>query len=202
MKRKTMNITKRRGQQGFSLIVVFSLVAIMAATAAAVLLSSRTDVKVSGRQRESTLSFFTAEAGVAYAKRYLAGQWNPTTFWTGVLGDSTTNVTYDMGGNQVAGIELPTLKARYTYSFSNNPDDPSLDPTVDQDGRVIITSVGEALDSSGSNVLARTTVQVEVAFGSMQLLKGNYQAMQNQSASGAASSTDLNAVDMSQSTGL
>jgi len=193
---------RRRGQAGFSLIVVFSLVAIMAAVAMAVLLASRTDIKVSGRQRESRVAFFTAEAGVAYGKKYLVTKWNPITFWSGVLSEGPKTATYDLGGVDMGGKRLPLLKARYTYSFSNNPDDPSGSSTVDSDGRVVITSTGVALDSAGTTVLATSTVQVEVSYGASSDLKGNYQAMQGQSASGASSSKDIQPVDMSKSSKL
>lgn len=192
----------RRGQAGFSLIVVFSLVAIMAAVAAAVLLTSRTDVKVSGRQREGTVAFFTAEAGVAYAKSYLVTKWSPTLFWTSVLSEGSKTGSYDFGGVDMGGKRLPLLRARYTYSFSNNPDDPSGSATVDGDGRVVITSTGVALDAAGNTALSTSTVQVEVSYGAPSTLKGNYQAMQGQSASGASSSKDIQPVDMTKSSKL
>lgn len=193
---------RRRGEAGFSLIVVFSLVAIMAAMAAAVLLSSRTDIKVSGRQREGTVAFFTAEAGLAYAKSYLVTKWSPTLFWTAALSEGPKTGVYDFGGVDMGGKKLPLLRARYTYSFSNNPDDPSGSATVDGDGRVVITSTGVALDAAGTTVLSTSTVQVEVSYGAPSTLKGNYQAMQGQSASGASSSKDIQPVDMTKSSTL
>ncbi len=199
MIKRTISLQQRRSQQGFSLIVVFSLVAIMAATAAAVLLSSRTDVKVSGRQREATTAFFTAEAGIAYSKQYLANVWDPTSFWTAQLSEAARVQSYDMGNIQVgSGAKLPTLKARHTCTFTNNANDPSGDPKVDQDGKIIVTCTGLALDSTGNTALASSTVQVEVEWGGVSTLKGNYQAMQNQSASGVGHSNTLNPVDMTQ----
>lgn len=193
--------TRRPGQQGFSLIVVFALMALMAAMAASVLLSGRGDIQVAGRQRESTVSFFTAEAGVTYAKVYLSHQWNTATFWTSVLAEQPRTQEYDVGGITLGGGQtLPKLRTRYTFRFRNNADDPGLDPLVDTDARVIIQSVGEALDDSGLVVLARTTVEVEVQYGSPNLMKGGYQAQANMSASGVGVSVDLNPVQMNQST--
>ena len=51
-------------------------------------------------------------------------------------------------------------------------------------------SVGRALDSGGTKVLAQVTLQVEVEWSSVQFLKGNYQTQQNQSASGVSNSSD------------
>lgn len=192
-----------RHQGGFSLLVVFAIMALMAAMAASVLLTSRSDIRVAGRQRESTVSFFTAEAGVAYAKVYLATRWNTVTFWTSALTDPARTADYHLGGFALGGGgTLPQLRSRYTFSFRNNPDDLGLNPLLDTDGRVIIRSVGEALDEAGTNVIARTTVEVEVEYGAANLLKGSYGAQANQSAAGTASSLDVNAVQMNQSTGL
>jgi Tfp pilus assembly protein PilX len=47
-----------RRPTGFSLVVIFLLLALMAAAATAVLLATRTDTRISGRQRETTLAFF------------------------------------------------------------------------------------------------------------------------------------------------
>lgn len=193
------NRPRSRAQRGFSLIVIFLLLALMAAAATAVLLASRTDTRVSGRQRETTLAFFSAEAGIAYGKAFLTAQWHPTGFWTGVLDDPPNSVSYEVGGFDIGGGDtLPKLNSRYTYSFTNNANDAG-GPTTDTDGRVIITSVGQALDRSGTKVLAQVTLQVEVEWSSVQYLKGGYQTQQNQSASGVSNSSDTGAVDMNSS---
>jgi len=187
---------RKRIQRGFSLIVIFLLLALMAAAATAVLLATRTDTRVSGRHRETTLAFFSAEAGIAYGKAFLTTQWAPAGFWTSVLDDPPNAVTYHVGGFDIApGDKLPLMNSRYTYSFSNNPDDTG-GPTVDTDGRIVITSVGQALDRSGTKVLAQVTLQVEVEWSAVQFLKGDYQTQQNQSASGVSKSTDTAGVDM------
>ena len=131
MSRKTRE--HKRRHKGFSLIVIFLLLALMAAAATAVLLASRTDTRISGRHRESTLAFFSAEAGIAYGKAFLTTQWQPTGFWTGVLDDPPNAVTYQVGGFNIApGDTLPLMNSRYTYSFANNPDDPG-GPNTDTD---------------------------------------------------------------------
>jgi hypothetical protein len=168
----------------------------MAAAATAVLLSTRTDVRVSGRHREAALSFFAAEAGIAYAKSYLSQQWGGATFWTSTLGKPPTVTTYTVGGIQVGSETLPQLNSRYTFTIANNNADPSGDPLIDQDGIVVVTSVGVALDRSGNKVLAETTVQVEVQWSSVSISKGDYSAMQGQSASGVTGSPDSAAVNM------
>ncbi|MFH2006385.1 MAG: hypothetical protein ABI333_07360 [bacterium] len=190
----------RRGQRGFSLIVIFLLLALMAAAATAVLLASRTDMRISGRHRESSLSFFSAEAGVAYAKQALATRWNATTYWTGVLSDAPVTTSYEVGGIEISqGNKLPKLNSRFTYTFRNNLDDPSGDPMIDSDGKVIVTSVGQSLDVTGNKVLAQVTLQVEVEWVSVSIKKGGYQAQQNQSGTGVANSPDTGGVDLSTS---
>ncbi len=188
-----------RARRGFSLIVIFLLLALMAAAATAVLLTTRTDTRVAGRHRETTLAFFSAEAGIAYGKAFLTTQWQPSGFWTQVLDDPPNAVTYQVGGFDIApGDKLPLMRSRYTYSFTNNPEDPG-GATTDTDGRVVLTSVGQALDRSGNKVLAQVTLQVEVEWSAVQLLRGDYQTQQNQSASGVARSTDTAGVDMGSS---
>ncbi len=187
---------RTRRQTGFSLIVIFLLLALMAAGATAVLLATRTDTRISGRHRERTLAFFSAEAGIAYGKAHLATQWAPSGFWTGVLDDPPNTVTYQVGGINIApGDTLPLMNSRYTYTFTNNPDDTG-GTTTDTDGRMIITSVGQALDRSGTKVLSQVTLQVEVEWAATLFLKGDYQTQQNQSASGVSKSTDTAGVDM------
>lgn len=190
---------QKRRQTGFSLIVIFLLLALMAAAATAVLLATRTDTRVAGRHRETTLAFFSAEAGIAYGKAFLTTQWSPAGFWTGVLDDPPNTVTYQVGGFDIApGDKLPLMNSRYTYVFSNNPDDAG-GPNEDTDGRIVVTSIGQALDRTGTKVLAQVTLQVEVEWSAVQFLKGDYQTQQNQSASGVSKSTDTAGVDMSSS---
>ncbi len=187
---------RTRRQTGFSLIVIFLLLALMAAGATAVLLATRTDTRISGRHRERTLAFFSAEAGIAYGKAFLANQWAPSGFWTGVLDDPPNTVSYQVGGINIApGDTLPLMNSRYTYTFTNNPDDTG-GTTTDTDGRMIITSVGQALDRSGTKVLSQVTLQVEVEWSATLFLKGDYQTQQNQSAAGVSKSTDTAGVDM------
>jgi Tfp pilus assembly protein PilX len=197
MSRKKRN--QKRRQVGFSLIVIFLLLALMAAAATAVLLATRTDTRVAGRHRETTLAFFSAEAGIAYGKAYLTTQWAPAGFWTSVLDDPPNAVTYQVGGFNISpGDKLPLMNSRYTYTFTNNPDD-SGGPNVDTDGRIVVTSVGQALDRTGNKVLAQVTLQVEVEWSAVQFLKGDYQTQQGQSASGVSKSTDTGSVDMGSS---
>jgi hypothetical protein len=136
---------------------------------------------------------------VAYAKAFLTTQWAPTGFLTQVLDDPPNTVTYQVGGFDIApGDRLPLMNSRYTYRFTNNPDDTG-GLNVDTDGRVVITSVGQALDRTGNKVLAQVTLQVEVEWSAVQFLRGDYQTQQNQSASGVSKSTDTAAVDLSSS---
>jgi hypothetical protein len=169
-------------------IVIFLVLSVMSALALAVLLTTRSDVKVSGYDRESSVAFSAAEAGIAYGKSFLTTQWNNTTGWTTLLQSAaaTTGVTasYDFGG--VAG--MPRVRARYRYWFVNNATDPSGLGTVDTDGRIIVMATGEALDPAGTTVVATATVQLEVFFSGTSQGKADYQGQQNQDVSGSARS--------------
>ena len=81
---------RRRNQRGFSLIVVFLLILVMAGVSSSVVLSTQGDLQISGHDRESAAALYAAEAGVAWAEWYLyrfpvpmlAGSW--TAFLTSV----------------------------------------------------------------------------------------------------------------------
>jgi hypothetical protein len=183
--------------------VVFILLTMMAAAALAVLLSARTDVRVSGHDRVNSVAFYAAEAGLAYAKAYVNPRWNASTFWTPVLNDPQAtagiNQDYRFGGTD----GLPQVRADYTFSFRNNADDPSASPTQDQDGRLVIRSVGRAFDPAGNQVLSTVVLEMEVEWQVSSSGAGDYQGQSNQSAAGAAAAhPDTAAVDMSRATTL
>ncbi|MCD6497783.1 MAG: hypothetical protein J7M25_05680 [Deltaproteobacteria bacterium] len=191
------------GQRGFSLVIVFLILSLMAAAAMAVLLSTRTNVQVVGHERENAVAFYSAEAGLAYAKADLLPKWNSSTFWTPVLRTSsyTIGVTrdYKFGGQQ----GIPQIRANYTFRFSNNDSDPSASANTDSDGKIVITSVGRAFDSSGTRVIATVTLQMEVEWQAAASSAADYQAQSNQGATGSAQSTsDTGAVDMTGHTSL
>ncbi len=190
-------------QRGFSLVIVFLLLAMMSAAAMAVLLSARSDVRVSGHDRLNSVAFFSAEAGLAYGKAYMLQRWDNTTFWTPLLQDSQAvsgiNRDYHFGGT--AG--LPRIEADYTFRFANNPDDPSNSPVTDSDGRLIIISTGRALDSTGTRALASVTLQMEVEWRAGASGSADYQAQSHQDVTGAAGTGgDTAPVDMSKSQSL
>jgi hypothetical protein len=183
--------------------VVFLLLAIMSAAALAVLLSARTDVRVSGHDRLNSVAFYSAEAGLTYAKGYVNPMWNSSSFWTPVLNDpqatSGINRDYRFGGSN----GLPSVRADYTFSFRNNADDPSGSPTQDSDGKLVIRSVGRAFDPSGNKTLSTVVLEMEVEWQVSSSGAGDYQAQPNQDVSGSARSHgDTAAVDMSRSRSL
>lgn len=189
------------GQRGSTLLVIFLLLALMAALAMAVLLSTRSDVRVSGTDRERQVAFSAAEAGLVYGKDYLMKHYSPQSNWTPILTNPQATagikVAYDFGGVQ----SIPTVKARYTFSFRNNASDPSGSPTQDNDGRLIIVSIGEALDSAGTNAIARVRLEMEVSWSGYTSGAQDYAGQANQDVTGAArNQPDTSAVDMTKST--
>ncbi len=189
-------------QEGFSLLVVFLILSVMAAAAMAVLLSTRTDIKVAGHERQHAVAFYAAEAGLAYGKAELLPKWDATNKWTPVLRTTSYRIgvtkDYRFGGNG-----LPSIRATYTYRFLNNSDDPSGRSDTDSDGRVVIVGIGRVYDSSGTKIVATVTLQNEVEWQVQNTGTGGYQAQPNQDVTGSARKhPDTNAVQMNSSSFL
>ncbi len=172
-------------QEGFSLLVVFLILSVMAAAAMAVLMTTRTDIKVAGHEREHAVAFYAAEAALAYGKAELLPKWSTTQKWTPVLKTSSyrAGVTrdYRFGGNG-----LPSIRATYTFRFVNNSDDPSGKADTDSDGRVVIVGIGRVYDAGGRKLTATVTLQNEVEWHVQAAGAGGYQAQPNQDVSGSA----------------
>jgi hypothetical protein len=177
-------------QRGFSLVIVFLLIMVMVGLAAAVMTTTQGDLKVAGNDREGALSFYAAEAGVAFAKDWLAQQNVPTgnSAFSGILGAGGVQlcapssvpgtpgllpqggqaaVAYhkDQGGNTITW---------YRWCLHNNVDDPNYlnalatADTTDSDGKVTVESYG----SGPNNTQAHVAVTVAVSFSSVAV--GDY----------------------------
>ena len=79
---------RRRGQRGFSLIIVFLLILVMVGVAAAVMVSTQSDLQVSGHDREAASALYAAEAGAAWGENWVMGFATPVKkgTWTDMLG--------------------------------------------------------------------------------------------------------------------
>ena len=191
-----------RRQEGFSLLVVFLILSVMAAAAMAVLMTTRTDIKVAGHEREHAVAFYAAEAGLAYGKAEALPKWSTSQKWTPLLKTPAyqTGITrdYRFGGNG-----LPSIRATYTFRFVNNSDDPSGRADTDSDGRLVIIGIGKVYDSSGTKVVATVTLQNEVEWHVEAAGSGGYQAQPNQDVTGSARKhPDTAAVQMNSSSFL
>ncbi|MSP61114.1 MAG: hypothetical protein EXR72_12365 [Myxococcales bacterium] len=165
--------TPRRRQRGFSLIVVFLLITLMVGVAAMVMLSSQSDLQIAGQDRESMTAFHAAEAGVAFAKDWLASKAptpGPTAF--SVLLKSAAPELCQTGAN----VYLPGVKpnrpaqaydtargSSFQFCIHNNPLDPAYPGGTghldDTDGAVAI----EAYGFGPGGAVSRITVEVQAA---------------------------------------
>lgn len=156
-------------QRGFTLIVVFLLVILMVGVAATVLMSSQTDLQIAGQDRESTVAFYAAEAGIAFAKDWLSARapvpgpaaWNailnsgvpqlcapnPNVFQAGV-NPQTARTNYDNSGNG---------QITFNFCIHNNPLDPAWasgnGSRADQDGIITIESYGYGPTGTSAHVI-------------------------------------------------
>ena len=94
--RRHDRVTRSR-QRGFSLLIVFMLMAVLITTAGIMLWTTQGGIAVTGITREQTLALEAAEYSVAQAKALIASQnpslFNSTTGWTPLLTSSSTTIT-------------------------------------------------------------------------------------------------------------
>ncbi len=159
----------RDGESGFALVAVALLLLVLTTTAAIALHTTRTDLNLAGRLRESKYAFYAAEAGLAAGKQFLANNFIQGTGWTANLSDPALVCTFpettkmnccptgslkciqsDPFFQPFASSNDPALKAirtGYFVWFRNNCDlpncaDPSGTKLSDLDNRVIIHAEG------------------------------------------------------------
>lgn len=174
-------------QRGFSLIVVFLLVAAMVGIAGIVMMSARTDLQVAGQDRENQSAFYAAETGIAFGKDFLASQ-NPQPIagpWTALLGSGNVALCRRCDQNnppcaaigsqpgatpQTAWVNYdPARLSNFRFCVHNNALDPnymSAVPTGDTvDGDGIITIEGYGRVDGGRGGSTRLTVDVSAVVG-------------------------------------
>lgn len=179
----------RNRQRGFSLIVVFLLIVVMVGLAAAVLVSTQGDLQVAGQDREAANAFYAAEAGIAFAKDWLAQQPVGTgkNAWSTVLGSGAQQLCV---GGGVAGLKPPTQPgaaqaavaydpartSSYRFCVHNNATDPNYFGTcanplqgaqtpdgTDCDGTIAVESFGFSADGTASRLYVEIKAPVDVA---------------------------------------
>jgi hypothetical protein len=151
-------------QAGFSMVIVFLIMISMVGASTMVLVSTRSNVRNAGMQREKMVSRYVAEAAIAEAKSIMLTKWNSISRWSTLITSPPVqaNVYRDYTYGGING--LPLVKSRLMFSFINNLDDPSKNILIDNDGKVIIRGRGEILDPGSLNpiVLAVTVIEVAV----------------------------------------
>ena len=181
---------KHAHQRGFSLIIVFLLMAMMVGIAGIVMMSAKTDLQVSGQDRENQSAFYAAETAVAFGKDFLTTQ-NPQPIggpWTALLQSdnlalcqrcNANNPPCAVLGSQPGatpiGAWIPYDAARgsdYRFCVHNNALDPNYmtavptGDTVDGDGLVTIEGYGQVQGGRGG--ATRLTVDVQALTGNVQ----------------------------------
>ena len=178
-----------KDQRGFSLIVVFLIIIVMAAVAAGVMTSTQGDLQVSGYDREAAVAFYTAEAGVAYAQRTLAQRVdtsNPRAVWTSMLSAAWPEACAPSGNPRVPGVspsvgQAPVAfdiarSAYYTWCFHNNALDAAYasgtGDLIDSDNVIVIESVGvtgaDGRAYSMGTVASRLSVEIRYTTGDLR----------------------------------
>jgi Tfp pilus assembly protein PilX len=177
-------------QRGFSLIVVFLLVIVMVGIATTVLVSTQADLQVAGVDRESSQTFYAAEAGIAWAKDWLSAQpvGTGSTAWSGLLASDAVQLCLPTTG-AAPGIApksgqvsvpyyatpsgAPPLTS-YQWCVHNNSADPNYQKnpptgdTADSDGILAIESYGYGPNN------ATTRLYVEVMVNGTTSPGGDY----------------------------
>jgi hypothetical protein len=165
----------RDRQRGFTLIVVFLLIILMVGVAATVMLSSQTDLRISGQDREATTAFYAAETGLAFGKDWLnsKGPSPGNGAWNGVLGSASAPDRRCTGGNaNVPGTTpvpantqfdaLPAPISYFNFCVHNNALDPNwagggTGATIDGDGIIAIEAYGYGPNGQVSHITAEVS---------------------------------------------
>ncbi len=136
---KTSGVIPASAEKGFVLIAVIMLLIILALIGTVAVITTTTEIKISGNYKTRTQSFYIAEAGVHRAIGMLN---DATTDWIGGLTEDELATNVFPGGNSLGNG---------TYIVTISKDDPTL-------GSVRINSTGSATTSS-STVEAIVTLQ-------------------------------------------
>jgi Tfp pilus assembly protein PilX len=133
---------RRRRDAGFSLLVVFMLIAAMVGLSAGAVLTTQKELHVAASDREGRLALGAAEVAVAQGKAWLASRsYDPTTGWTALLTDPTaanylcapvtggaTPGTTPKTANVATDLQMApdgSVLSRWQFCVHNNADDPA-----------------------------------------------------------------------------
>lgn len=178
-------VRPRPRQRGFVLITVFLVILLLLTLGGAVLLSTQSDLQVSGYDREAAIALYAAEAGVAFGKDWLAGRVSGTGAgaWT-VLLRSGDALLCAPGSGAAPGVQPKAnnaavsydvaRSASYRFCIHNNAlddryfDSPATGDTEDSDGMITIESYGFGPGGAASRLT------VEVSAGTTSRAVGDY----------------------------
>jgi len=193
----------RNRQRGFSLIVVFLLIVVMVGVAAALLVTTQGDLQVAGQDREAANAFYGAEAGIAFAKDWLAQQ--PILgSWNSVLQSGAVQLCTPTGGakpgtlpqaGQAAVVYDAQRGTTYRWCVHNNAGDPNYvgnpptGDTTDSDGAIAIESYGYSAEGTASHLYVEVRVNIGAQSGGDYFMAGNGETHQAQGEKGTYDTT-------------
>jgi type II secretory pathway pseudopilin PulG len=158
---------KTANEKGVALVVVIMLIAVLAILGATAIITSSTDIRISGNYKLSNQAFYIAEAGIERARAQLRSDMFTNTLSQllaarvgggGVLSDSTNIVNFYSNGAFVTD-DIPYIAqtsfggGNYRVYLTNDAKTPdTVTSTTDTNLRVTLTAFGQGPNNSFSIV--------------------------------------------------
>jgi len=151
------------------MLVAMTTLSGLLAIATVTLVKVKRGIKASSQSRFQSVALFSAESGVSAGMDFLRSNSDPTTYYTSLVSANNSTIQSPTGiaGNAIASGATGSLftgdiPMSFTVSILNNEDDTGYAAGTDDDGIVILRSVGRGPGTSmveievkveGANVL-------------------------------------------------
>ncbi len=156
-----MSLRTRSQDSGFALVSTLLALALLTTVGVSLLAMGTVEVKSSANHRSATRALLLADAAASHALALMRGPLNGSSYSEILLGADGVWGTADDG--VLAGFGLSVSDAlpdtgflfgegRYFVTIANDPGDPSADPSVDDNYRVIATCRGELEDGGVAEI--------------------------------------------------
>lgn len=148
-------------QRGAALPMVLLTILFLTLLGSMALTTSSVEVRLAANERDYQQAVYAAEAGVAHTRAVLKGLLNVCNqsniasggdvTWDFVLKD-IADCPALAGQARPLSIQSSLGKYQYLVSLANNPDDPSGDPLVDGDQKIMMTSIATGVNGLRSGI--------------------------------------------------
>ncbi len=152
---------KFKQQRGAALPMVLLTILFLTLLGSMALTTSSVEVRLAANERDYQQAVYTAEAGVAHTRAVLKSLLNvcnqsniasgADVTWDFVLKD-VADCPALAGQARPLSIQSSLGKYQYLVSLTNNLDDPSGDPLVDGDQKIIMTSIATGVNGLRSGI--------------------------------------------------